>query len=403
MIKILRVIVLYVVFWVALLIVSAIFVDRTDVQIALTFLGPILILWLIERRLSAKQQAKQLTASKRQSRSEPQLERAEKKNGENEAIQPLKTMPKTRELSPDFKSQKVISDIIKNNDLFLETYRFLAIDVETANNSKDSICQIGIAMVPTDGQIRTACILVDPEQAFDAFNTKLHGIDQSKVTGAFTFEVVLQALRPLLERHILIQHSNFDKQAFDSACLRYGIPQLSSNWVDSVRIARNAWPELKGNGGHGLASLKEHLGLTFKHHDAEEDASAAAQVTILAERKTGKSFSTLAESKRKTYQPSIAIEGNQNGPLFGHVACFTGQLELSRVDASTLAASAGITVKQGMSKKVTLLIVGDQDMTTLAGHEKSSKHRKAEELILKGFKIRIMGETEFMNIIEDPK
>ena len=399
MIKMLRVIVLYVVFWVALLIVSAIFLDQMGVQMALTFLGPILILWLIERRLSAKQQAKQLTASKRQSRSEPQLERTEKRSSQNKAIQPLKT----HEVSLGFKSQKVVSDFIENNDLFLETYRFLAIDVETANNSKDSICQIGIAMVPTDGQIRTAGILVDPEQAFDAFNTKLHGIDQSKVTGAFTFEVVLEALRPFLERHILIQHSNFDKQAFDSACLKYGIPQLSSNWVDSVRIARNAWPELKGNGGHGLASLKEHLGLIFEHHDAEEDARATAQVTILAEEKTGKTFSTQAKSKRNTYQPSIAIEGNPNGPLSGHVACFTGQLKLSRVEASTFAAGAGITVKQGMSKKVTLLIVGDQDMSNLAGHEKSSKHRKAEELILKGCKIRIMGETEFTKIIEDPK
>ena len=351
MMKILRVIVLYVVFWVALLFVSAIFVDQTGVQMALTFLGPILILWLIEKRLSAKQQAKQLS---------------------------------------------------DNNDFFLETYRFLAIDVETANNSKGSICQIGIAMVPRDGQIRTVGILVDPEQAFDAFNTKLHGIDQRKVRGAYTFEAVLEALRPFLERHILIQHSNFDKQAFDGACSRYGIPQLSSNWIDSVRIARNAWPELKGNGGHGLASLKEHLGLIFEHHDAEEDARAAAQVTILAEKKTGKSFSTLAESKRNTYQPSIAIEGNQNGPLFGHVACFTGQLKLSRVEASTFAAGAGITVKLGMSKKITLLIVGDQDMSALAGYEKSSKHRKAEELILKGCKIRIMGETEFMKIIEDP-
>ena len=351
MMKILRVIVLYVVFWVALLFVSSIFVDQTGVQMALTYLGPILILWLIEKRLSAKQQAKQLS---------------------------------------------------DNNDFFLETYRFLAIDVETANNSKGSICQIGIAMVPRDGQIRTVGILVDPEQAFDAFNTKLHGIDQRKVRGAYTFEAVLEALRPFLEQHILIQHSNFDKQAFDGACSRYGIPQLSSNWIDSVRIARNAWPELKGNGGHGLASLKEHLGLIFEHHDAEEDARAAAQVTILAEKKTGKSFTTLAESKRNTYQPSIAIEGNQNGPLFGHVACFTGQLKLSRVEASTFAAGAGITVKLGMSKKITLLIVGDQDMSALAGHEKSSKHRKAEELILKGCKIRIMGETEFMKIIEDP-
>lgn len=56
------------------------------------------------------------------------------------------------------------------------------------------------------------------------------------------------------------------------------------HWQDSVTVARKAWPELKGNGGHGLASLKGHLGLSFDHHDAGEDARAAAEVVLHAER-----------------------------------------------------------------------------------------------------------------------
>ena len=59
------------------------------------------------------------------------------------------------------------------------------------------------------------------------------------------------------------------------------IPQW--DWCDSVHVARAAWPELRGNGGHGLASLKQHLGLEFDHHDAGEDARAAAEVVLRAE------------------------------------------------------------------------------------------------------------------------
>jgi DNA polymerase III epsilon subunit-like protein len=55
-------------------------------------------------------------------------------------------------------------------------------------------------------------------------------------------------------------------------------------WKDSVQVARKAWPELTGNGGHGLASLKRYLGLAFEHHDAGEDARAAAEVVLHAER-----------------------------------------------------------------------------------------------------------------------
>lgn len=41
--------------------------------------------------------------------------------------------------------------------------------------------------------------------------------------------------------------------------------------------------ELKGNGGHGLANLKQVLNLDFHHHDAGEDARAAAMVVLRAQ------------------------------------------------------------------------------------------------------------------------
>ena len=44
------------------------------------------------------------------------------------------------------------------------------------------------------------------------------------------------------------------------------------------------------------------------------------------------------------------------------------------------------------------LVVGDQDVQKLAGHNKSSKHRKAEDLILKGQPIRILRESDFLEL-----
>ena len=280
-----------------------------------------------------------------------------------------------------------------------QTYRFVALDVETANRQHSSICQVGLAMVATNGDIETVSFLVDPEQGFEHFNVNLHGIDETTVKDAPSFAKVLQVLRPFLERHVLVQHSNFDKQAFNAASKFYGVPELRATWVDSVQIARKAWPELKGNGGHGLASLKTHLDLKFEHHDAEEDSRAAAEVVLLAQTVTGEDFSKLAKPRKQKYQTSVAVPGNQNGALYGHVACFTGQLSMSRVEAATFAAGAGITIKAGVSKKVTLLIVGDQDISTLAGHDKSSKHRRAEELQRQGHEIRILSETEFLKLI----
>jgi DNA polymerase-3 subunit epsilon len=82
------------------------------------------------------------------------------------------------------------------------------------------------------------------------------------------------------------------------ACTRYDLPMLSSHWTNSVKVARQAWPALKGAGGHGLANLKKHLGLSFHHHDAGEDARAAACVILKAEETTGERLSHLKTNRQ---------------------------------------------------------------------------------------------------------
>ena len=279
-------------------------------------------------------------------------------------------------------------------------FRFIAIDVETANSNNFSICQIGLAGATDDGQVTTLGTLVNPEEEIDPAFENIHGISNDMVSSAPTFIEIYDELSKILEGKSLIQHSNFDKRALDMACHIYELPKINADWADSVQIARKAWPEFKEDGGHGLANLKTKLGLEFKHHDAEEDARAAAQVVLLAEKHTGNPYRKILATRQKPrFQPSINAEGNPNGPLHGHVACFTGKISLARTDAAAIAAEAGITVKPSVTQKTTLLIVGDQDLTLLAGHPKSSKHRKAEKLIADGNDIRIQSETEFLVLL----
>lgn len=162
------------------------------------------------------------------------------------------------------------------------SFRFFALDVETANNDRGSICQIGVACVRTDNSIETWVTYVDPEVDQWVF-TPLHGISARTVQGAPTFADVLPTLRDALDGAIVYQHSGFDRSSIKAACGNNGLPIPQWDWRDSVHVARAAWPELNGNGGHGLASLKKHLGLTFEHHDAGEDARAAAEVVLRAQ------------------------------------------------------------------------------------------------------------------------
>jgi DNA polymerase-3 subunit epsilon len=155
-------------------------------------------------------------------------------------------------------------------------FRFIALDVETAGKTIGGICQVGLCFVSDSGTVQTYSVLIDPQELFEQFNTDLHGISAETVAGAGTFPTVYGVLFDLLNTHSLVQHSTFDEKALTSACARYGLRMITSHWTNSVTVARQAWPELKGAGGHGLANLKNHLGLGFHHHDAGEDVAVAA-------------------------------------------------------------------------------------------------------------------------------
>ncbi len=73
---------------------------------------------------------------------------------------------------------------------------------------------------------------------------------------------------------------------------------------------------------------------------------------------------------------------------------------MPRREAAAMAAAVGCTVSESVSRSTTLLVVGDQDIGRLAGHDKSSKHRKAEDLIQKGHEIRILVERDFRRLVQ---
>ena len=68
---------------------------------------------------------------------------------------------------------------------------------------------------------------------------------------------------------------------------------------------------------------------------------------------------------------------------------------IHRREVVDLAPAIGCQVDSEVTRKTTILVVGDQDIDKLAGHEKSTKNRKAEELISQGVPIRIIKERDF--------
>ena len=164
---------------------------------------------------------------------------------------------------------------------------FNALDVETANSNNASICQIGIVRVRSGKIKEQLSVLIDPEAPFDAFNVRLHGIGAGTVMGCDTLPEYAAELRRLLEGTPLVSHTAFDRVALNRAMWRYRLRPLHVPWLDSAKVARRAWPAKYGRGGYNLASVARDLGISFRHHDAAEDARAAAEIVLHACRHTG--------------------------------------------------------------------------------------------------------------------
>ena len=159
---------------------------------------------------------------------------------------------------------------------------FNLIDVETANADRASICQIGIVHV-RDGEIEDQWqTLVNPEGRFDPRNVEIHGIDENDVRNSPTLPDIRDELRSRLRGSVLVSHTSFDRVAFERAMIRYDLEQLQVAWLDSAEIARRAWPDRYGRRGYGLKNIATDLGISFKHHDALEDARAAAEIVLHA-------------------------------------------------------------------------------------------------------------------------
>ncbi len=281
---------------------------------------------------------------------------------------------------------------------------FVAIDVETANADMASICQIGLVKCENGVLSDEWKTYVDPEDYFDSINVSIHGIDESIVLGAPTFQELVDTLRSYLDGKVVVCHTHFDRVAIHQATQRYGVSVPECTWLDSARVARRTWKDCAWK-GYGLYNVCKILGYDFKHHDALEDAKAAAHILLAATNESGIDLDGWLRRVRQPIDPTavssgsaIRREGNPEGALHGEVIVFTGALETPRREAADLAADIGCQVASGVTKKITMLVVGDQDIKKLAGHEKSSKHRKAEELIEKGIPIRILKESDFKEL-----
>ena len=165
--------------------------------------------------------------------------------------------------------------------------KFTAIDFETANASRASACAIGLVMVENGQIVGRMSHLIRPDPLdFDPFNVSIHGISAADVKDAPTFSELWPILWPRISGPLIAHNAAFDMSVLRRALDHSGIQYPKTDYFCTRVISSLAWPDYPT---FALAHIANILGISFNHHDAEEDARACAIIAIEACNRLGAS------------------------------------------------------------------------------------------------------------------
>lgn len=271
---------------------------------------------------------------------------------------------------------------------------FVVIDVETACSRVSSICQIGIVGF-RDGAVAFEYeTLLDPHDHFSSFNTRIHGIAPGHIVGQPCFGDVHAVVDGHLAGRTTVAHSYFDKGALAAACRVHGRQPIEAVWLDSVRVAKRAWPELPS---HKLNVVSRHLGIPLKHHDALSDARAAGMIVVEAIAHTGVALAEWLTPPRRQRAAPAPLRA-PDGPLKGQRVAILGQPRDGPL-AHRVAASGGRVVSGVGSTTTILAVVGEEPF----GYVRyDAQFRKAEAMRRSGGSITIMSSQELARVLLSP-
>lgn len=298
---------------------------------------------------------------------------------------------------------------------------FVAIDFETANRSRSSICQIGITEVVNGVPQKSLSWLVQPEgNYYEPRNIDVHHITPADTQHCPSFPEVWPLIKPYLEGKTVVAHNtSFDMYALRAALDKYELEYPTFEYYCSLRLARYL---IKGLYSYSLNVVLYHLGIDFgTHHKADDDSLGCANLFLKCLDLAGCEIEDLEKrflfhkgqfapsffrsqlstkkksggSKKFDYQanPDTFDEGNY---FYGKTVCFTGTCQYgTRHEMLKLIADIGGIPVQNVSSKTDVLVVGQQDYRIVGEDGLSNKQKMAFQLLEKGNDIEILSELEF--------
>lgn len=272
---------------------------------------------------------------------------------------------------------------------------FLALDVETATQSRNTICQIGLVKVENGIICQTSSLLVQPpENKYSTWNSMIHGLSASTTQHEPDFADIWSIIKNEVCNQLIVAHN----AAFDVDCLRQTLDFYQIKVPDFIYECTY---QMTGN-DLDCCCQAYNIGLN-KHHDALCDAKACAELYLKILRNEQPDFSKVVKKKKQfsfngherisgeLLKPDLA-NGNPNSPFYNKKVVFTGVLEnMERREAAIKVKSLGADIDCGITKRTNYVITG-----LAPGPVKLQKIEKYQSA---GCDIRIVYEEEFLQML----
>lgn len=295
---------------------------------------------------------------------------------------------------------------------FPDTY--IVVDIETTGYDTKccNIIEISAIKIINNEIIDTFSYLVNPLSHIPDFISNLTGITDEMVKDSPTLDFVIPKFKDFVSDFILVGHNvSFDINFLYDSYIRILNEPLRNNFINTLRIARNLFPEFAH---HRLKDLAEYFNIDYSNahralFDCELTNYCFVQFKKIILNKYGdidtyiNNFHINTSKKKKyiEYLPPV-ITADTSNPFYDKICVFTGSLEkLLRQDAMRIVEQLGGQCGTSVTKKTNYLILGNNSFCTEIKDGKSSKHKKAELLIEQGQDLQIISENTFYDMIFD--
>jgi len=156
------------------------------------------------------------------------------------------------------------------------TLRYAVVDVEGNGQHPPEIVELACAPLINGAPGDIFTLRFQPSKPITPLATRIHGIRNTSVAGAPTFEAAAPRLMDALGTAVLVAHAAHVERDILARQLTDWHPLAV---LDTMRLAKKVWPSLAS---YKLTSLQEHLAATAagRSHSAAHDAELAREIFL---------------------------------------------------------------------------------------------------------------------------